>query len=109
MDVSRLSYKPGWKFKMGGPLGRFLCINVAVPDSRDTRDTWRPQFMFEMPEFDTDREGVRWVFDRLLECERHEAGEFFTFDGYKPFYPNHQEGDPYALVERWPDPKEPRC
>lgn len=55
--------------------------------------------MFELPDDSTDLE--RWVFDRLLECEQHEAAEFFTVAGARPFYPNHQdEGSPYVLVDR---------
>jgi hypothetical protein len=42
------------------------------------------------------------VFAKVLLCEQHEAGEFFTVNGFAPFYPNHQdEGSPYDLVERW--------
>lgn len=44
---------------------------------------------------------IRWAFDQLLLVERHEAGEFFTVDGARPFFPHHQlEGSPYVLVDR---------
>jgi hypothetical protein len=59
--------------------------------------------MFELPDGSlAEREMARWVFDRLLLCEQHEAGEFFRLDGFRPFLPNHQdEGSPYERVERW--------
>lgn len=58
--------------------------------------------MFEIPDGLDERGFCRWVFDRLLEVERHEAAEFFQVDGMRPFWPNHQdEGSPYAHVERW--------
>lgn len=102
-DVSRLGYKPGWAFKIGGPLGRFLCVYARTPDSSDPSQERTTQHMFELPDGPLDeRDMARWVFDRLLLCEQHEAGEFFRLDGFRPFLPNHQdEGDPYVMVERW--------
>lgn len=104
MDAARLvagiSYKPGWTFKLGGPLGRYLCVFATTPDSQQPSRQRTTQHMFELPDV-TGRELVRWVFDRLLLCELHEAGEFFTVDGSRPFYPHHQdEGSPYELVDR---------
>ena len=100
--VASLSYKPGWAFKVGGPLGRFLCVFATTVDStRVDGATRTTQHMFEMPEGVEGRDFIRWVFDRLLDCERHEAGEFFTVAGSRPFYPNHQDGSPYEHVERW--------
>jgi len=98
-----LSYKPGWSFKIAGPLGRFLCIYATTPDSGHPERTRITQHQFEVPDaIDTHQGFVRWVFDCLLLCERHEAGEFLAVDGFRPFFPHHQnEGSPYELVERW--------
>lgn len=102
--VASLAYKPGWRFKVGGPRGRFLCVFATTPDSHRPERQRTTQHMFEIPDGLDDRGFARWVFDRLLDCERHEAGEFFTFGGVRPFYPNHQdEGSPYEPVERWPE------
>jgi hypothetical protein len=99
--VSRLSYKPGWTFKVAGPFNRYLCVMALTDDSRNPTVQRHTQHMFEMPDLDG-RDFIRWVFDCLLLCEQHEAGEFFKVDGFAPFYPNHQdEGSPYARVERW--------
>lgn len=99
--VTRLAYKPGWTFKVGGPLGRFLCVFATTPDSIQPGRSRTTQHMWEIPDLADEREFVRWVFDRLLDAELHEAGEFFAVDGERPFYPNHQdEGSPYELVER---------
>ena len=46
---------------------------------------------------------ARWVFEFLLDIERHEAAEFFQWDGARPFWPAHGDGDPYAPAERWDD------
>jgi hypothetical protein len=100
--ASRVSYKPGWKFRMGGSGGRYLCVTVTSPDSSDPTSQRNTQHMREVPDLDG-RDLVRWVFDFLLDVERHEAAEFFAVEGHKPFMPHHQdEGDPYAHVERWP-------
>lgn len=97
--AASLSYKPGWKFKAGGPGGRSLCVFATTPDSNDPTRERTTQHMFEMPD-DCD-DPVRWAFDSLLLAELHEAGEFFTVDGFRPFFPYHQdEGSPYELVDR---------
>jgi len=101
--VASLAYKPGWRFKLAGPGGRWLCVFAETPDSQSPDRTRWTQHMFEFPDPLPDgRTLARWVFDRLLLCELHEAGEFFAVDGFHPFFPHHQdEGSPYELVERW--------
>lgn len=99
--VASFRYKPGWSFKIGGPNHRFLCVFATTPDSQRPRMR-TTQHQFEIPDGLDERGFCRWVFDRLLDCERHETGEFFEVGGFRPFYPHHQgAGDPYALVERW--------
>jgi len=102
-DVTRLSYKSGWKFKIAGPNNRSLCIYATTPDSLRPERRRTTQHQFKIPDgLDDDRRGfVRWVFDCLLLCERHEVGEFFQVGDVRPFFPHHQdEGDPYAIVDR---------
>lgn len=109
IDVSRLTYKPGWKFKIGGPGNTFLCVFARTPDSNNTATERTTQHMFKLPDPPPDHPTLmRWVFDCLLLCEQHEAGEFFQVGDIRPFYPHHaDEGDPYDLVDRtelltWP-------
>lgn len=101
--VAALSYKPGWKFKKGGPGGRFLCVFAETPDSLAPQRMRTTQHMFEFPAPEMERrEFARWVFECLLKAETHELGEFLAVDGLRPFFPHHQdEGDPYERVERW--------
>lgn len=100
--VADLTYRPGWRFKLGGPGGRFLCVVASTTDTLKPNTVRTTQFMFELPDgLDDERKFARWCFDRLLDAERHEAGEWFQFGGLRPFWPNHAEGDPYAHVERW--------
>lgn len=104
--VERVSYKPGWVLKVAGPGGRFLCVHAVTADSNDPRQIRRTQHMFEVPADARDvRAWARWIFECLLLVEQHEAGEFFTLDTRRPFFPYHEdEGSPYARVERWEDP-----
>ena len=103
--VAALSYKPGWTFRIGGPLNRYLCVFATTADSVEPSRKRCTQHMFEMPDL-VGPPFFRWVFDRLLDAERHEAGEFFRVNGEAPFFPHHQdEGSPYEHVEReiaWP-------
>lgn len=103
MDITSLaaglSYKPGWRFKAGGPGGRFLCVFATTDDSCRPGQTRTTQHMFEPPAGCDDL--VRWAFDCLVKAETHEVGEFFRVAGDRPFFPNHQdEGDPYVVVDR---------
>jgi len=103
--VALIGYKPGWRFRIGGPLNRFLCVFATTTDSKNVSRERCTQHMFEMPDL-VGPPFFRWVFDRLLEAERHESAEFFRVGGQVPFFPYHQdEGSPYAHVEReiaWP-------
>ena len=105
--VAGLGYKPGWRFKLGGPRRRFVCVYALTADSwHPERERWT-QHMFEVPDDLARAEWARWVFDRLLEVEQHEAGEFLRVGDQRPFYPHHQdEGSPYELVDRT---EESRC
>jgi len=104
--VASIAYKPGWRFKLSGPNGRWLCVYAETVDSQAQDRTRLTQHQFELPDpLPADRELVRWVLERLLLVEQHEACEFLKVDGFAPFFPNHQdEGSPYVLVERWESP-----
>lgn len=100
--IERVGYKPGWTFKRGGPGGRFMCVFARTPDSLAPARERVTQHMFEVPDGLDGRGFARWVLDCVLLAERHEACEFLSFDGVRPFWPNHQdEGDPYEHVEHW--------
>lgn len=105
--VSSLRYKPGWSFKIGGPLGSMLCVFARTPDSQRPGAERTTQHQFALPAWATPGPRLeRWVFvDCLLLAELHEAGEFYAVGDRRPFYPHHQdEGDPYALVDRTETP-----
>ena len=102
IDVGSLAYKPGWKFRLGGPGNRLLCIYAATPNSLHPDQGRLTQHQFELPGGElSDADWARWVLYCLLIVEQHEACEFFTVGDVRPFYPHHQdEGSPYELVDR---------
>jgi hypothetical protein len=51
-----------------------------------------------------ERSWRRWLLDRLLKVETHEACEFFQLDGERPYAPHHGPGwDPYMVIEHGSD------
>ena len=101
--ISSLSYKPGWRFRLGGPHNSCLCVFSHTPDSLIPAKDRFTQHQFPFPDpIPDERELCRWVRDRLVQVERHETCEALSFDGKRPFWPHHQdEGSPYEDVERW--------
>ena len=103
--VPRLGYKPGWRFKVGGPGGRSLCVYVDAPDSLNPTRRRITQHVQPIPDDLTDEQAfLRWVLATLHKIERHETAEFLQLDGTRPFFPHHNGGDPYQHVEHWKDP-----
>jgi len=104
--VASIRYKPGWRFKIAGPLNGSLCIFATTPDSQHPERERTTQHQFEIPDFEADgRTPARWIFDCLLLCEQHETGEFFQIGPDRPFFPHHQdEGSPYVIVDRTETP-----
>jgi hypothetical protein len=126
--VGRSRYRPGWTFKLadverdpadthGAAAGGLtLMILAAVHDAYEP-DQPRPVWhYFPVPAATYDRRSwQRWLLERCLDVERHEACEWFQVvhmpsylaqDGKRhevverPFAPNHGPGrDPYTVFE----------
>ena len=58
-------------------------------------------FYFPVPAATYDeRSWRRWLFDRLLDVETHEAMEHFQIGAERPYSPSHGPGnDPYMIRE----------
>lgn len=114
--VERLSYRPGWSFKLAdidrgqGSAGLTLIITTRGYDSYHPArgENYRVNHYMPVPPaaFDA-RSWQRWLFDQLLLVERHEAMEFFTIHdspggehAVRPYAPSHGPGnDPYIVRE----------
>jgi hypothetical protein len=131
--VASAKYKPGWKFCLtqgptvnpaasflagdladgytrgqgrdflsrGVPL--FLHVVLRAPDSGNPAHMIRLAHLFAVPDAHLAIPWDHWLFDRVMDVERHEAMEAFETGGRKPFYPQHGTPDVYRMV-RTPEP-----
>jgi hypothetical protein len=105
--VEKLEYKNGYRISLEhrnrgqGSLGLTLTIQITGPDSYDPNRIIRVNHFFPVPPASYLRHTwQRWLLEQILLVERHEACEFFTVAGEKPFAPHHGPGeDPYTVFE----------
>lgn len=107
--VDQLEYRPGWTFDLRdlvrdpGSEGLTLTITTRGYDSYhpDRGENYRVNHYSPVPPATYKLEDWRrWLFDRLVDVETHEAAEFFVVDGDRPYAPNHGPGrNPYTVVE----------
>lgn len=105
VDVT--GYKHGWTFELRdmsrgqGCSGLTLVITVQVEDSRHEDRLIGVAHYMPVPAAAYDgRAWRRWLFDQVLLVEAHEAMEFFTIGGERPFEPVHKPGaNPYTVTE----------
>jgi len=126
--VAQLRYKPGWRFALvngpsigsGGITGEAtpsttatwttawtfgvpatLVISAQVPDSDNPAETGQFTHYFPIyPCVVDDAFWRRWLIERILDVERHEAMEAFWIGDQRPFYPGHgPDGRLYDIVD----------
>ncbi len=104
--VSRVTYKPGWSFRLEeisrgqGCEGLTLLISGEVRDSFGGGMIEIVHLMPVPPAAYVESAWRRWILEQILLVEKHEAMEFFRVDGDQPFFPNHDPGkDVYAIIE----------
>lgn len=111
--VEELEYRPGWRFYLShvdrgqGSAGLTLSVHTVGYDTYhpDRGETYRVVHYFPVPPAAYDeRSWRRWLLDRLLDVETHEACEFFQVAGERPYAPHHGPGnDPYIIFEHGTD------
>lgn len=111
--LGAVSYKD-WRLSLDqvdrsgtGPIvghGLTLSVFAQAPDSYTGAPTGFLHY-FPVPPVDYDaRAWTRWVFERLLDVERHESCEAFKLGGHRPYAPSHAPGsDPYTVREEATD------
>lgn len=106
--VQRFAYRPGWRAYLTdedrgqGCIGLTFNILANVQDSLADPGDYQPLpvlHLFPVPAAAYNRTSwMRWLLDRCLDVEQHEACEFFKIDGVRVFAPHHSEGeDPYTI------------
>lgn len=102
--VEHVTYRDGWSFALHNMnrgqecIGLTLDVVALVRDSL-SRDTIRVRHLFPVPAAAYNRSSwQRWLLDRVLDIEQHEACEFFRINGERVYAPHHSEGeDPYTI------------
>lgn len=105
--VEQCTYRSGWLVALRdmdrgqGSIGLTLVITADTVNSYRHDEPMRVNHLFIVPAAGYDeRSWRRWLFDRFVDVETHEAAEFFTLDGDKPYAPSHGPGnDPYLIRE----------
>lgn len=106
--VDKLTYRPGWRFVLEhidrgqGSAGLTLDIITWTTNSYHPEQTNYQvhHYMPVPPAAFNEQSWQRWLLEQILLVERHEACEFFTIDGVKPYAPHHGPGnDPYIVFE----------
>lgn len=101
--VKQLEYKPKWAMYVGfeiaedGAGGWHFFVVSHTENSLKPEENIRVRHGFLIPAASYNRNSwAAWLFDRLLDVERHEAGEFFKINGLREFAPHHSNGEnPY--------------
>jgi hypothetical protein len=106
--VDRVSYRPGWAFKLAhidrgqGSKGLTLIIATRGYDSYniDQGEHYRVNHYFPVPPAAFNRRSwVSWLFECLLDVEKHECMEFFRIDDQVVYPPAHGPGNsPYLVL-----------
>lgn len=110
--VAGCTYRPGWRVALEQvpepvagltcPTGPCLAVYTATVDAQDPSRPHNARHLFPVPPLPYSRSAwQRWLLERLIDVERHEAMEFLRIDGAQPYVPEHQAGvDLYVVAER---------
>lgn len=112
--ITRLEYRPNWTCQLvdepigadgSGGLRLYICARGYDSYHVDRGQTYGVIHSFIVPAATYNEQNWRhWLFERFLDVERHEASEFFSIDGVRPYAPHHGPGhDPYFVFERGTD------
>lgn len=105
----------GWRFELRAEpavwtqdLTRTLRVTLTTAHSDDPSQTIHVTHVFAVPSTDLVPHAAagdatafwaRWLLDRILAVQRHEAMENLWFGDERPFYPEHGGGsDPYRVT-----------
>ena len=111
--VSKLEYRPGWTVELkdidrgqGSEGLTFIVTSLGYNSYHPERgETYRVYHYFPVPPAAFNEQSWRrWLLERFIELETHEACEFFQIDGERPYAPHHGPGnDPYIIFEHGTD------
>lgn len=99
----KVTYKEGWTIEISEYSPAIGCLRIGVPTTDSiTGMPTRITHQIRVPPITVPNgdEGYvrRWLFEQLVNVEKHEAMEFFAIDGKAPFFPDHSR--PYEVREK---------
>lgn len=105
--VKKCTYRDGWQVWLmeedrgQDSVGLTLTIQTNTVNSYRHDEPMAVRHLFIVPAASYDRRSwQRWLLERFRDVESHEACEFFTIAGEKPYAPSHGPGnDPYLIRE----------
>jgi hypothetical protein len=114
--IEKATYRPGWRLSLthdrdrdyvdGELVGHGATLEVWARGIHNTNDVdagahYGVVHFFIVPAATYTRAAwARWLLDRLIDVETHEAMEFLRIDGEQPFPPHHGPGEnPYVVVQ----------
>jgi len=111
--IAKATYRPRWTMTLEdidrgqGSKGLTFCVYTVGFDTYnvDRGETYRVVHYFPVPAASFNEPSwKRWILERLIEVERHEACEFLQIEGTRPFAPHHGPGwDPYIVLHHGDD------
>jgi len=111
--VHQTQYRPGWYVALEdidrGQSSKGLTFSVYTKGFNtydiEAGENYRVVHYFPVPPAAYNEESwKRWILNRLIEVETHEACEFLVIDGTRPFAPHHGPGwDPYIVLHHGED------
>jgi hypothetical protein len=93
--LARVTYKPGWRLEIRPSPAQG--VQKALYVVAEIANSWRPEEdgyfgrSAPIPPSLDKAAFYRFVFEEVLEMERHEAREWFRVDGVPPFDPHREE------------------
>lgn len=102
--VEEVEYRPGWDTNLVEDDGvlKLEITSLGYDTHHPERgENYRVIHSFMVPPATYNAQSwTRWLLDRFIDVETHEACEFFRVGGKQPFPPNHGPGwDPYGVRE----------
>ena len=124
--IETLVYKKGWDFALTDDVPTKFSISLETEDSLKrwpttsdadrhelpyeyTRDLYimpssEPfwvRHVFDIPPYDLSVEELeRYILDRIMDIDRHEAMEAFKINGVAPFFPDHSDVSKLYSIHR---------
>lgn len=100
--IETIEYQEKWSFELTDDIPTKFAIRILTRDSTGELDGDQKYLhKFSIPFYDLTQEDLeRYVFDRIMDVNFHEAMENFKVDGVAIFMPDHSETSNLYMIKR---------